>query len=134
MKGFIAKVKGIPINEVAIVATTIKEKLRREELEKFKSNIRDCLKQSKDAFLLEVGDVVDGAWRVEGRMNTSHCPYGVPTTKLSRMQDVYAFLGKILVESTNKIEYLEREKLKIEEKIIHMCFHMHVLKIAIQEE
>jgi hypothetical protein len=50
------------------------------------------------------------------------------------MQDVYAFLGKILVKSTNQIEYLKREKLKIEEKITKMCFHMHVLKITIQEE
>jgi hypothetical protein len=108
--------------------------LRHEELEKFKSNIGDCSKWSRNAFLLEVGDVVDGAWRVEGRTSTSHCPYGVPTTKVSRMQDVYVFLCKILVESTNKVEYLEKEKLKIEEKITWMCFHMYVLKIAIQEE
>jgi hypothetical protein len=67
---------------------------------------------------------------VEGGTNNSRCPYGVPTTKLSKMQDVYAFLGKILFESTNKVEYLERENLKIEEKITRMCFHMHVLKIT----
>jgi hypothetical protein len=72
-----------------------------------------------------------GGWKVE---RTSRYPYGVPPAKLSRMQDVYAFLGKIFVESTKKVEYLEREKLKIEEKITRMCFHMHVLKIAAQEE
>jgi len=26
----------------------------------------DCSKRIKDAFLLEVGDVVDGTWKVEG--------------------------------------------------------------------
>jgi hypothetical protein len=57
-------------------------------------------------------------------MNTSRCSYGVPTVKLSRMQDVYAFLGKILVESTKKVEYLEREKLKIEEKITSVSICM----------
>jgi hypothetical protein len=67
-------------------------------------------------------------------MSTSRCSYGVPTTKLSRMQDVYAFLDEILVKSAKKVEYLEREKLKIEEKITRMCFHMHVLKITTQEE
>ncbi len=67
-------------------------------------------------------------------MRTSCCLYGVPTTKLSRVQDVYAFLSEILVKSTKKVEYLEREKLKIEEKVTGMHFHMHALKIATQEE
>jgi hypothetical protein len=31
-------------------------------------------------------------------------------------------------------EYFEREKLNIEEKVIGMCFHMHVLKTTTQEE
>jgi hypothetical protein len=47
---------------------------------------------------------------------------------------VYAFLSEILVKSTKKVEYLEREKLKIEEKVTGMHFHMHALKIATQEE
>jgi hypothetical protein len=87
-------------------------------LEKFKSNIRDCSKRNGNA--IEVGDVIDGAWRVEGRMCTSCYPHGVTTTELSRVQDVYAFLGEMLVKSTRKVEYLEREKLKIEEKVIRM--------------
>ncbi len=101
-------------------------------MEKFRSNTRDYSKRSEDA--VEVGNVVDGAWRVEGRMCTSHYPYGVPTTKLSKVQDMYAFLSEVLVKSTKKVEYFEREKLNIEEKVIGMCFHMHVLKTTTQEE
>jgi hypothetical protein len=67
-------------------------------------------------------------------MRTSCCPYGVPTTKLLRVQDVYAFINEILVKSTKKVEYLEREKLKIKEKVTWMHFHMHALKIIAQEE
>jgi hypothetical protein len=29
---------------------------------------------------------------------------------------------------------MEREKLKIEEKVTRMCFHMHVMKTTTQEE
>jgi hypothetical protein len=47
---------------------------------------------------------------------------------------MYAFLSEILVKSTKKVEYFEREKLKIEEKVIGMCFDMHVLKTTTQEE
>ncbi len=131
VKGFIAKSKGISINWVAIIViTTIKKSSK--ELEKVMSNTRNCSKRNGDA--IEVGIVVDGAWRVEGQMRTSHCLYGVPTTKLSKVQEVYVFLSEILIKSTKKVEYLEREKLNIEEKITRMHFHMHVLKTITQEE
>jgi hypothetical protein len=54
--------------------------------------------------------------------------------KLSKVQDMYAFLSEILVNSTKKVEYLEREKLNIKEKVMKMCFHMHVLKTIAQKE
>jgi carbonic anhydrase/acetyltransferase-like protein (isoleucine patch superfamily) len=65
VKGFIAKAKGIPINWVAVtVTTTNKKKSRHKELEKFRSNTRVYSKRSEDA--IEVSNVVDGVWRVEG--------------------------------------------------------------------
>ncbi len=56
-------------------------------------------------------------------MSIFRCPYGVPITK-------YAFLSEILVELAKKVEYLEREKLQIDEKVMGMHFHMHALKIT----
>jgi hypothetical protein len=52
-----------------------------------------------------------------GRLNApSRCSYGVPTMKLSKVQDAYAFISEVLIKSTKKVEYLEREKLNIKKK------------------
>jgi len=75
-----------------------------------------CSKPSdhaRDAFgLNEVGDVVDRSMKelqLEGVGNAC-CPYGVPPIELLRVQDVYAFLGEILVQLVKKAKYLEGEK------------------------
>jgi hypothetical protein len=39
-----------------------------------------------------------------------------------------------LVELAKKVEYLEREKLNIEKKVMGLCFHLHIMKIRAQEE
>jgi len=72
-------------------------------LKKFKSNIGECPKWNRDAFLLDVSDVVDGAWRVEGGTNTSRCPYGVPTTKLSKCKMCMLFLARYCLSQQIKL-------------------------------
>jgi hypothetical protein len=53
--------------------------------------------------------------------------------KLSKVQDAYAFISEVLIKSTKKVEYLEREKLNIKKKskedvLPYACFENNILR------
>ncbi len=58
------------------------------------------------------------------KTSCSTCPYGVATNDLKQIENLASFLSKLLKCLQFKVEHLQREKMKMKEKLIGHRFAM----------